>query len=717
MSTTYDTHVDRAQPEPVAAARAATPPSHLKFRPDIEGMRAIAVTLVVLSHAGIPGLAGGYVGVDVFFVISGFLITTLLLGELRRTGTVSLARFYARRATRLLPASTLVLLVTVVASWLWLPATRFKSVSLDAIYATFYGINWRLASEGVDYLNADAEPSPLQHFWSLAVEEQFYLIWPLLLLIFALTWGRRHNVERRGPVVVALAVVVVASLLVSITQTTSAAPWAYFGAHTRAWELGIGALVAVGAAALSGLSRPLAAGLTWAGLAAVVVSAVLYDEQTAFPGFAAALPVLGAAAIIAGGCASPRGGAVTLLGTWPFQQIGKYSYGWYLWHWPILMIVPHALGVEATITLNLVLAAVSLVLAVASYHLVENLVRNQAWLKRKSIRGLALGLGLSAAAAMVAQVGALHPPKLATGAPAVNTAQAVASAADPEAEIRRIISESTSVKELPSNITPKVEKAKWNEPAYYKAGCHLNFVTVGVDNPCMFGDPNGTETVYLFGDSHAAHWYPALNDIAQKRGWKLMVRTKSACQAPVVRTFSPILKRPYDECMQWRDQVLAEIKQTKPMMVVMSSNGNDSGGMVDDDGNKIQKPRAELNLLWAETWAATFREIKSPQTKLVMIEDTPWPGQDAPACLAEHAKNMPRCYRPTQHSIAFADRRVVVAEAARAHGVTVIDATPWFCAESCPMVVGNILVWKDNGHITTKYARMLAPLLEAKLPI
>jgi peptidoglycan/LPS O-acetylase OafA/YrhL len=155
-------------------------------------MRAVAVTLVVLSHAGIGALEGGYVGVDVFFVISGFLITTLLLKELTRTGRVSLATFYARRATRLLPASTVVLLATVIASWLWIPATRFKSIAADAIHATFYGINWRLADEGVQYMNADAEPSPLQHFWSLAVEEQFYLVWPLLLLVFALLWGKRR---------------------------------------------------------------------------------------------------------------------------------------------------------------------------------------------------------------------------------------------------------------------------------------------------------------------------------------------------------------------------------------------------------------------------------------------------------------------------------------------------------------------------------------------
>lgn len=161
----------------------SAPAPHLGFRADIEGLRAVAVTLVVLAHAGVGRIEGGYVGVDVFFVISGFLITGLLIGEHRRSGTISLPRFYARRALRLLPVATVVVLATVAAAWFWLPATRFKGITLDALFSTFYGINWRLAAEGIDYMNATADPSPLQHLWSLAVEEQFYLIWPLLLLL------------------------------------------------------------------------------------------------------------------------------------------------------------------------------------------------------------------------------------------------------------------------------------------------------------------------------------------------------------------------------------------------------------------------------------------------------------------------------------------------------------------------------------------------------
>jgi peptidoglycan/LPS O-acetylase OafA/YrhL len=714
MSTTDVTTQVPSQP---AASGAAPVAPTTAFRPDIEGLRAIAVTLVVLSHAGVGRLAGGYVGVDVFFVISGFLITTLLVKELTRTGHISLTGFYARRMIRLLPASTVVLVATVIAAWRWLPATRFHSISLDALFSTFYGINWRLAHEGVQYLNADAAPSPLQHFWSLAVEEQFYLVWPLLLLIFALTWLRRGRTGR-VPLIVALVVIVVASLAVSIWQTTANAPWAYFGAHTRAWELGIGALVAMATAGLARMGKAVAAVVTWAGVLAVVVSALIYTEQTAFPGYAAGLPVLGSAAIIAGGCARPRAGAGLLLDTWPFQQIGKYSYSWYLWHWPVLMIGPAALNRDPSLRLNLALASGSLLLAIASYHLVENPVRTLAWIRERKWRGLSVGLGLSAAAAAMALIAGLFTPALATGAGQVDTEAAVAASADPEATLRAIVAKSVGVRDLPANVVPSVEKAKDDLPQPYYDRCHIDYQNTVADNPCMYGDPNGTRTVFLVGDSHGGHWFPAMDAIAKQHHWKLASRTKSACQAPSVLVHNGVLKRQYDECVTWRNGVLDEIVKTKPLLVVMSSNGGDSGGLVDGDDRRIDGG-ADRDQLWVRGWTTTFDKIAQagPQTRAVMIEDTPWPGRDADECVAAHPTELTDCQVPRKKSIEQPNRRKLVGVAARAKGVTVIDATPWFCtAKTCPAVVGNILVWKDNSHITLAYARMLAPVLERKLP-
>jgi hypothetical protein len=473
--------------------------------------------------------------------------------------------------------------------------------------------------------------------------------------------------------------------------------------------------------AANGLTRvpkPVAAVLTWAGVAAVIVAALVFDEQTAFPGSAALLPVLGSAAIIAGGCAAPRGGAGLLLGTWPFQQIGKYSYSWYLWHWPILMIAPAALHHNPTLPTNLALAAASLVVAIGSYHLVENPVRTRDWVKARKRRGLSLGLTLSAAAAALALVAGMFTPPVATGGAGVDTAAAVRTATDPEAELQQLVAQSLTLKEAPRNLMPGIEQAAGDVPQTYADHCNIDYVHTVADNPCAYGDPNGTDTIVLLGDSHGAHWFPAVDAIAKQHHWKLLMRTKSACQAPSVLVYNDVLKRQYDECVTWRNQVLDEIARIKPLMVIMSSNGGDSGGLVDEHNHKIDQG-PDRDQLWVNAWLATFHKIeKSSRTKMVMIQDTPWPGTSAPECVAAHSTELNVCRIALAKAIVEPGRRELVGRAAVAEGVTVVDPTPWFCtAMSCPMVVGNILVWHDNSHMSTAYSAMLAPLLDRKLPL
>ncbi|TDO38834.1 acyltransferase family protein [Paractinoplanes brasiliensis] len=701
-------------PRPDGAGSGASPASspasgpHIGFRPDIEGLRAIAVVLVVLSHAGIHVFAGGYVGVDVFFVISGFLITTLLLKELGKTGTISLPRFYARRAIRLLPVSTVVLVATVVGAWLWLPATRFPSISLDALFSTFYGINWRLAYEGTDYLNATAAPSPLQHLWSLAVEEQFYLIWPLLLLV---VWaGRRAN--RRA--LFALSALVVVSLAVSVQQTTSAAPWAYFGSHTRAWELGIGALVAVGGSFLRRTPKALAAVLTWGGLAAVVIAAVTYDEATAFPGYHALLPVLGTAAVIAGGTSAEGWGAGKLIGTAPFRFVGKLSYGWYLWHWPVLMIWPAAFTRDPGVRSNLIFAVAALGLAWVTYHTVENPIRTRPALRRRARNGLTLGVILSASAAIFAVLVSQFPPSLPTGPVAADTRAEVAAAADPQARLTELITASVGGATLPRNLNPKVTDAGAESPRIYDDQCHFNYTQVKQNRKCVYGDPAGTRTMYLIGDSHAAHWFPAMDDVARDNGWKLVALTKAACQLPQVLTYNSALKRNYTECVKWRNQILERVVAAKPDLLVMASNDLDNGGIVGDDGRIIDIAGFEDDPVWVQRWEQTWAKLDG--IPKVLLQDTPWPSQDAPECAAENARRLAKCDRSLTKAIAEQNRRTLVAEAARGAGVRVIDPTPWFCSDTkCPVVVGNVLVYKDNSHMTPAYAHAIAPLLDRAL--
>jgi peptidoglycan/LPS O-acetylase OafA/YrhL len=276
----------------------------------------------------------------VFFVISGFLITSLLTKELAETGKISIRHFYARRALRLLPASTVVLFVTLIASWAWLSPLRFGNIVRDIVASAFYFINFRLAGIGTDYLASAEPPSPVQHFWSLAVEEQFYMFWPVLILLATLL-SRRRGQARFGPLAAVLATLTVGSLALSWFVTRQSAPWAYFGTHARAWELGLGALVALGAPMLARMPRVAAEFAAWSGLGAIIAAALLYDEFTPFPGIAALLPVAGAASLIAAGCGSASTGR--LLSVAPMRVLGKLSYGWYLWHWPLLIIVPAAL--------------------------------------------------------------------------------------------------------------------------------------------------------------------------------------------------------------------------------------------------------------------------------------------------------------------------------------------------------------------------------------
>jgi peptidoglycan/LPS O-acetylase OafA/YrhL len=670
------------------------------FRPDIEGLRAVAVLLVVLSHAGVGAVAGGYVGVDVFFVISGFLITSLLIREVRRTGRISLPRFYARRALRLLPASTLVLAVTLAGTYLWLTPLRFTEFARDAAAGAAYVSNLRFADIGTDYLASAETPSPLQHLWSLAVEEQFYLVWPALIL--AVTW------RRFSPRVLAvvLSVLVAGSLVLSVTETARSAPWAYFGPHTRVWELGLGALVALGAGRLARLAPGVAAMTGWAGLAAVVVAAVTFDETTAFPGYAAVLPVAGAALVLAGGCADPARGARLLLATPPLQWIGRLSYGWYLWHWPVLMIAPAALGVTPDTGINLLLCAGALVPAAVSLVLVEDPVRGHAGLRARPWRGLAVGGALTVGAAGAALLVSLAPPAVATGAAAQDVPAVLTASADPARTLAELIAAADPDAAVPANLTPPLKKARADVPYPYAEKCHLGVVETAPPGPCAYGDVTGKRTVVLFGDSHAAQWFPTLERIATDKGWRLLLRTKSSCSAADTLAHLTMLKRAYTECRTWRRGQLAEFRTTRPDLVVVSSSFNTEHpiGVTGDE-----------TPAWRDGWRRTLRSL-ARTSKVAFLVDTPFRTQLPSDCLAANATSPGRCVDRVGDTIRRPEVRAAAAEEAAAAGATVIDPLPWLCADRCPVVLGNQLVYRDTNHMTTGYARMLAPLLFPRLP-
>src|SRR3954454_905323 len=388
------------------------------FRPDIQGLRGVAVLLVALDHADVPGMGGGYVGVDVFFVISGFLITGWLLRRAFDSARVPFGDFYAARARRILPGAVLTLVATCAASVVYLNPVRALAVLHDALWAAFFAANVHFADVGADYFARDDPPSPIQHFWTLAVEEQFYLAWPLLLaaVLLVLRVGRRGGrVSRRGLAGV-VAMGVAASLTWSIHLTASNPTAAYFSTAARAWELGLGALIAIALPCILRVPAALGAALSWLGLAGILGAAVAFGPGTPFPGSAALLPVVGAGLVIAGGTTSGcRAGAALILGRRPLRAVGDVSYGFYLWHWPPLAIAAQYAGHPLSMLQNLVLLALALALSSITYRVFENPLRHARRLRRPRL-ALALWPASVSTVVLAAAIGtaSLVMPRAAT---------------------------------------------------------------------------------------------------------------------------------------------------------------------------------------------------------------------------------------------------------------------------------------------------------------
>jgi peptidoglycan/LPS O-acetylase OafA/YrhL len=676
-----------AEPGP-AAGEPRPPAEQRKFRPDIEGLRAVAVLLVVLYHAKLARVTGGYVGVDVFFVISGFLITRQLFETQLRTGRVRLADFYLRRIKRLLPAALVVTLTVLVAARIWESTIAAKDIALDAIYTAVYGMNVHLAAEGTDYLNANKPPSPLQHFWSLAVEEQFYVGLPLLILTLAVVQVR----YQRGTLIGLVAAGSAYSLFLCVVTTSRSAPDAYYSIATRAWELGVGAVIALLSPRLARLPSGLACAASWLGLIAIAGSGFWYTDGTHFPGIAAALPVGGAALIIASGVRKAPRSAEVLLGRFVPQLIGKVSYSLYLWHWPVLVFAPLVIGTTMNTSLRVQAVFISLVLAVASYFHVELParrlpVRKPAWV----ISGPALA-GLTVALAMLFSY--TLPSLTGSGGAADSATLAGADVA----LVQETLAKSLHTKDVPSNLSPSLARA--GDDYQQARDCFQEYPEVKLPKDCIFGDPHGKKTVALFGDSHAAHWLGAFDKAAANAHWKLLLRAKVACPVADVSIIDDHLNRDYAECTQWRHAAVADIVAAKPDVIVVSQSDGNPGTKVSD-------------AQWAQGTAATMKQLDPSGARRVFLSDVPQP-RDPIGCLAEHMDAVDECVVSSDAGEQYwPKRRGLVASAVAATGATVVDTNMWVCSgDKCPPIVGNMLVYKDNGgHLTNTFSTWLAPVV------
>ncbi len=653
------------------------------FRLDIQGLRGIAVLLVVLYHLDVPWLTGGYIGVDIFFVISGYLITGHLV-EALNSNRFSFIEFYFRRVRRIIPASLFVLFCTMLVSCLLLPPLLIPKVMKETIATVLYLPNIFYAYQQTDYL-AETAPSPLLHYWSLGVEEQFYFIWPLLLF-FCWRLLRHQKKYLTGFLIILLCL----SFIGCIYLTQSSQPWAFFLVFTRAWELVFGGLLAFWLIEKKYTGHnplaPFAPIIGWSGVLLVGSCAILYNKYTHFPGVAAALPVVGAALILLAGSIGKNTAYLNkVMGIQPLQYMGLISYSLYLWHWPVIVfaqeIWPEFTGIHAIASLFIV----SVLMADLTYRCIEQPFRNASgkfYLPTKPAL-----ISCSTASIFLVLIAGGYGWQV-KSRPLFSDQLAQEYVPDTSPEFTGYV---------PRNLAPALRQVTHSVPPIYNDGCHDDLFTE-VAAGCVFGDTNARKTYVLYGDSHAAQWFPALQKYSEKSGVKLVSFTKSSCPATDIEVMWRGSE--YTTCVNWRKKVLEKINLLNPDVVIVSSYY----------GARASLDVADASKEWMQGLERMFTYFPE-KTQVIIIGDTPSFARTPALCLSKNLSDTDKCAEPKEQvvDLMFASME---EKTVRDHRKHYIDMNHYLCTDStCGPIVGNVLIYRDRHHITVEFSEKLSEAL------
>lgn len=672
------------------------------MRKDIQALRAVAVLAVLLYHLWPLRLPGGFVGVDVFFVISGFLITSHLIKAPPR-GLRDVVRFWGRRIQRLLPAVVVVITAVLVATVVWLPRSQWQESAHDALASMFYIENWRLITLATDYLDATKAHSAFQHFWSLSVEEQYYIVWPFVVGVLGWVSVRVFRSRASRTYALGFGIVVAASLAASVVLTTTNPAAAYFSTFTRMWELALGSLLAAVFPRWSTALRPhlrARAGLLLVGLAGILTSVLLIDDRTPFPGWVALVPTVATVAVILADDPASALNPRWLSGSRPVQFIGDTSYALYLWHWPMITLIPVVIGHALTTRDKLIVLALSVAVAWLSTRFVELPIRRSRALRRGTRR---VFVGAVAASALVA-AGSVGM-SLAVARTQVATQETVAAAqaaAQSGGGCFGAAAMDPAYGCAPSSAlltTPEFAKSDFSKGI---RDC-LNWPPFPTTTVCTRGDTAAPSArIALMGNSHGGQWLPALEALATKNRWQVDTYVAAMCLPITAPTSFPgaingvSAKDLTPMCQHYTQSLIDDVTAGSYDLVVIS--------VMD-----LSAPP------YTADYAATIKALTSAGKKVLVIRDTPSPMDNAnetPDCVARHMNDLTLCSgAPT--SWVRADPLADAAATIGTPTVRTVDLNRFLCsAQTCPPVIGGVIVYADINHMTATFAATLAPYLE-----